>query len=173
MTVGSGLAGAIRIGDGAALDNLTDLLASEQPYRGKVDRLHPARGLVLVGDIRLDNRDELRAALRSDVTDERSLILAGYERWDVAVAERIHGDFAFAIVDPRRERLFLFRDFIGSRPLAYARTRELFAFASEPFALAALPGVDDGLNDAAIVSALVEMGDDGVRTPYRGVSRLR
>jgi asparagine synthase (glutamine-hydrolysing) len=167
------LAGVVRIGDGAPIEVLTEPLVAALRDRGGVDRLVVTDGLSVVGDMRIHNAEELRSTLRCETTDERSLVLAAFERWGIDLVERVIGDFAFAIVDGRRQRLVMFRDFIGSRPLAYALTHQFFAFASEPSALAALPDVDSRLNDAAIVSALIEMGDDGVRTPYRGVSRLR
>ena len=101
-----------------------------------------ASGAMLVMDGRLDNRDELLAVLGLDrsVSDARCAMCA-YERWTDAFAERLAGDFAIAIFDPRAHRLLLARDAIGVRPLHYFHTAGLLAFASEIKALIAHPDI--------------------------------
>ena len=55
--------------------------------------------------------------------------------------ERINGDFAAAVWDPRQRTLWLGRDRLGIRPLYYVPGKDFFAFASRPAGLLALPGV--------------------------------
>lgn len=101
----------------------------------------PDGGLSLIADARLDNRDELVAALslprhgRGFHTDGE-LILAAFLRWGEACVERLLGDFAFAVWDARRHLLFLARDHFGAKPLFYhhASDGSLF-FGSEIKAL--------------------------------------
>src|SRR5688500_4237913 len=61
-----------------------------------------ASGLSLVGDVRLDNRDDLASALGIDSADARSLpdaaiLLRAVERWGDEAVDRLHGEFAFAL----------------------------------------------------------------------------
>ncbi|MBI4421389.1 MAG: hypothetical protein HY560_11245 [Gemmatimonadetes bacterium] len=110
-------------------------------------------GAMLILDGRLDNRDDLVAALGLPrATSDAACLLAAYEAWGERFAERLNGDFAVAVFDPRQPRLVLARDPIGIRPLHYHRGGGFFVFASEIKALLAHPDVplrpdDDGLAD--------------------------
>ncbi len=75
---------------------------------------------VLVADARIDNRDELLAALRGEpdlppAPTDADLILAAFRRWGEACPERLLGDFVFAVWDTANRRLFLARDALGGR----------------------------------------------------------
>ncbi len=59
-----------------------------------------------------------------------------YEEIGEACIERLHGMFALALWDGRRQRLLLARDRSGKKPLFYRRLRHGVAFASEVHALA-------------------------------------
>jgi len=78
----------------------------------------------LVLDGRVDNRQELRAAIRRtggrlrDRTDAE-LILKAYECWGEDCPARILGDFAFVVWDRRQRRLFCARDVLGLKPFYY------------------------------------------------------
>lgn len=116
-------------------------------------------GAMLVMDGRLDNRDELIAALALDrrVSDARCA-LSAYERWTDGFAERLNGDFAMAIFDARLQRVLLVRDAIGVRPLYYVHSGRLLAFASEIKALLAHPDISprpdqEGVADFALIGA--------------------
>jgi len=94
---------------------------------GERNPLHdPERGLVVAADAILDNREELcdalgiEAARRKTVTDPELLLLA-YDAWGTEMAARLVGDFAFAIWDERRRRLYAARDFAGARTLYFTR----------------------------------------------------
>jgi asparagine synthase (glutamine-hydrolysing) len=99
-------------------------------------------GTMLVMDGRLDNRAELVSTLQLDrsVSDSQCA-LSAYEKWSDTFAERLNGDFAMAVFDPRLQRLLLARDAMGVRPLYYFHTRHLFAFGSEIKALLAHPDI--------------------------------
>lgn len=83
----------------------------------------------LVGDVRVDAREELLSALGQNavsdapqnLTDEE-LILRAYEKWGVECVNHFIGDFAFVIWDARRNMLFAARDKFGIRPLYHAQT---------------------------------------------------
>ena len=47
------------------------------------------------------------------------MVLRGYLEWGAGLAERLNGMYAFAIWDPREERLLLVRDRMGIKPLYY------------------------------------------------------
>ncbi len=99
-------------------------------------------GAVLVFDGRIDNREELLALLEPIATvsvdsSDSALVLAAYDAVGDSFPERLNGDFALGLFDPRRYKMLLARDSVGVRPLYYYATPELFLFASEIKALLA------------------------------------
>lgn len=135
-------------------------------------------GAVLVFDGRLDNREELLAALPPPPdtgagSPDPALVLAAYEAFGDAFPERLAGDFALALFDQRRRRLLLARDAIGIRPLYYTRLPGAFLFASEVKALLAHPEVSARPDDDLLASFLLDGAWDGQgMTFFRGVSSL-
>lgn len=130
-------------------------------------------GLVAVADARLDNRDALIAALELPGTPtDVALILAAYERWGEGCPEQLLGDFAFAIWDPRRRRLFLARDHFGVRPLSYYRSGRLFAFATEVRGVLGLPEVPRRLNEVKLADFLGGLAEDSTSTFFEDIVAL-
>lgn len=91
-------------------------------------------GCTIVADVRLDNRDELfrrlRAPAPSGISDA-DLLLRLHEEFGEEMLPWLLGDFAFAIWDPRRQRLLCARDTAGQRDLYYRLDHRTFAAASE------------------------------------------
>jgi asparagine synthase (glutamine-hydrolysing) len=127
--------------------------------------------LVLVGDLRVDNRAELTATLglpNETTLPDSAIVLAGYERWGAGVLDHLVGDFALAIVDRGKGGVLLARDHIGTRPLVLHRRPGVVAFASNALALTRLEGVGHRLDThhAAEALALIYSSD---RTFVEGV----
>ena len=68
-------------------------------------------------------------AFRSHTDTE--VILKAFHAWGVVCVEKFRGMFAFAIYDSKEEKLFLFRDRAGVKPLYYYHDDDLFLFGSE------------------------------------------
>ncbi len=136
---------------------------------------------VLTADARLDNRDELIAALgtatgiaghqREEIGDSE-LILAAYEKWGERCPEKLLGDFAFAVWDGRNQRLFCARDHMGVKPFYYFRSERALVFASEIKALFCIPEVPRRLNEARVADYLVPLLEDKTITFYQQILRL-
>jgi asparagine synthase (glutamine-hydrolysing) len=127
--------------------------------------------LILVGDLRLDNRDQLAAPLRlSDdlSTPDSAFVLAAYERWGERFLNRIYGDFALAIVDRHRGGVLVARDHLGRRPLVIHERPGVVAFASTALALTAFEGVGHGLDVERAVEVLA-LAYTAERTFVQGV----
>jgi len=164
--VWAGTAGRMGVAVAAALRHATpEDFADRQPARSRDG------SLVLAGDLRLDNRDELAGVL--GLADDPSVpdsafVLAGYERWGDAVPDRIIGEFALAIVDRRRGGVLLARDHVGARPLVIHERAGVVAFASNALALTGLDGVGHTLDVQRAAEVLALVFDSG-RTFVEGV----
>lgn len=123
------------------------------------------------------NYAELRMAVeatgRRFSTDcDTELIPLGYSAFGLSFFERLIGIFAFALYDTLERRLLLVRDHFGVKPMYYAETPQGLAFASSARAVALHPGVDRGLNEAAIRDFLqYRYATDGQHF-FRGIRAL-
>ncbi|MCL4509147.1 MAG: asparagine synthase-related protein [Chloroflexi bacterium] len=91
-------------------------------------------GLTLLGDVRLDNREELGATLGCPVDGgiaDEQLVLAALDRWNLAALPRLQGDFSFIIWDAPEHTLTLVRDPSGQRPLFFHDDPDCFIAASD------------------------------------------
>jgi asparagine synthase (glutamine-hydrolysing) len=131
----------------------------------------------VTADARIDNRDELRSALadrgislRSDSDTE--LILQSYEAWGEDCPNKLLGDFAFAVWDGRKRRLFCARDPIGIKPLYYHFDGTTFRFASTAEALLSDGTVPRRPNIRRMGLALLGRRDDRDESLFADVVRL-
>lgn len=130
----------------------------------KHERLPFQRGpLTITADARIDNREELCDTL-SIPRDERAtmsdsaLILHAYEKWGTDCAQRLIGDFAFAIWDARQQHLYCARDHVGARPFYYYRAGNVFAFATDLDALFAFADVKVAINEDQVATSIFMRG---------------
>jgi len=135
-------------------------------------------GVAVVFDGRLDDREALLSELgpRSGVSPaspDPALVLAAYEVFAERLPERLQGDFALGLWDPRRRRLLLARDALGVRPLYYARADAAFLFASEIKALLAHPDVPARPDDDVLARFLLgRMEELREATFFAGISTV-
>ena len=133
--------------------------------------------LIITADARIDNRQELIAALglngASCSIPDSQLILAAYEKWGEICPDKLLGDFAFVIWDGRKQVLFCARDHFGVKPFYYwFLSGRFFVFASEIKALLTHPAVPRRLNEVRVGEYLASMFDDKTITFYAGILRL-
>ena len=140
-----------------------------QPLAGAGGRL------LLVADIRLDNRDDIAAALGiggpGNLCDA-AILLVALERWGEASLDQIVGDFAFALFDLENRHALLVRDPLGQRPLHYHRSPGLFAFASMPKGLHALPEIPRAPDEDRVAEFVALLPETGNRTYFKDIDRV-
>ncbi len=112
-------------------------------------------GLALVFNGTIYNYPELRTVLHDlghvfHSDGDTEVILRAYAEWGEGCVEHLHGMFAFALWDGRRQQLFLARDRLGIKPLYFARTGQCFRFASNTQALLATGEVDTAIDPVAL-----------------------
>lgn len=102
--------------------------------------------VVIVYNGELFNFQKLRVELESaghrfHSNSDTEAIVHAYEEWAEGCLERFNGQFAFAIWDSKRQRLFLARDRFGVKPLYYTFDGSRLLFGSEIKSLLAYPGM--------------------------------
>jgi len=82
------------------------------------------------------NYKEVRKSLEAegytfDTNSDTGVILRAFHRWGTNAVHRFIGMFSFAIIDANEQKLYLFRDRAGVKPLYYYQHGDLLLFASE------------------------------------------
>lgn len=142
-----------------------------QPLAGGGGRWH------LVADLRLDNRPELAGQLGIAAADlatmaDAQVLLHAWERWEEATVDHIVGDFAFAVFDARERRLILARDFMGQRPVFYARSGARTAFATMAKGIHALGDIAPAPDLERMRDYLALTNMVGPNSFFAGISRV-
>lgn len=153
------------------------LRTTTESFCEQLPRTSKGRNLFITSDARIDNRNELinTLGLNANAEDEISdseLILSAYERWADGCSERLLGDFAFAIWDSTKQRLFCARDHFGVKPFYYHASEKALCFATEIKALLCLPFVPFRLNDTMVADYLTGAHRGREETLYEGLMRL-
>ncbi|RTL90168.1 MAG: hypothetical protein EKK29_01450 [Hyphomicrobiales bacterium] len=140
------------------------------------DDAHDAslHGLELIGRIRLDRRDDIRAALGAPASaSDAALCLRAYGRWGDDCVDHLRGDFCFVLWDAPRRRLFCARDQLGVRPLFHAQANGRWVIGDSLDVVARASRLTNELDDAWIADFLLEpFCQDFERTVYSHVKRL-
>ncbi len=102
-------------------------------------------------------------------TSDSEVILAAYLKWGVKFVHHLRGMFAIAIYDANR--LYLFRDRLGKKPLFFTQTQSAFIFASE------IKGVTPFLEKTemssdALLSYLSFLAPTPPHTFFKGIYKL-
>jgi asparagine synthase (glutamine-hydrolysing) len=107
-------------------------------------------GGVFTWDGRLDNREEILAALGRSVLElptDAAIARAALQTWGAKAFARLIGDWALASWNPRERRLQLARDYMGVRKLYYLATDHSFFWSTDLAALVLHSGERFSLSD--------------------------
>jgi asparagine synthase (glutamine-hydrolysing) len=123
------------------------------------------------------NHASLRPGLESKGHRYRSrcdteTIIHQYEEDGDRCVEKLHGMFAFAIWDKKKQELLLARDRLGIKPLYYADTGTELVFGSEIKSLFASGCLQPTFNQAILPEYLSTRFVSGDDTFFRGVRKL-
>jgi asparagine synthase (glutamine-hydrolysing) len=132
--------------------------------------------LMLVADVRIDNREELfdRLGERGDrhTISDADLLLSCLKKWGTGALQELLGDYAFACWNRERKSLLLARDPLGQRPLYYHQGHGFFAAASMPKGIHALAEVQRAADPDWLIDFVGYVPHRGARSQYRGISRV-
>jgi asparagine synthase (glutamine-hydrolysing) len=115
----------------------------------------------ITADARVDGRDDLVRLVAGKGRDvlkgatDPQLILHAYHAWGDGCVQHLIGDFAFAIWDRDRHRLFCARDHLGAKPFFYAKVADVLLLSNTLNCLRLHPDISDRLNDLAIADFLL------------------
>ena len=133
--------------------SIVDLVTGHQPMFKTVQG--QTWGSVYNGE--LYNTDELRQELKGlghtfETASDTEVILTSYLEYGPEFVTKLNGIFAIAIMDPVQDRLILYRDRAGVKPLFYTVAEETVVFSSELKGLLCFPGIKpriskNGLNE--------------------------
>lgn len=131
----------------------------------------------ITADARIDGRADLigkmgvpEAALAGPDSD---LILLAYGKWGEQCVEHLLGDFAFAIWDGPKRKVFCARDHFGVKPFYYAEPGKSFVFSNTLNSVRLHPEVGDELNELAIADFLLfDYNQDLATTTFRDIRKL-
>ena len=148
-----------------------DLATGDQPIYNE------DRSVVVVLNGEIYNYRELRAELVARghtlaTQGDTEVVAHLYEEYGVDCVRRLHGMFAFALWDARRQQLLIARDRIGKKPLVYSLRDGVLSFASEMGALLADASIPREVDREAIDAYLAHGYVPAPLTAVRGVRKL-
>src|SRR5262245_9316026 len=132
---------------------IIDLDTGAQPMANEDDSVWVTYNGELYNEPALRSRLVARGHAFRTASDTEAIVHQ-YEEDGPDFARALNGMFALAIWDGPRQRLVLARDRMGQKPLYYAEIGRGLAFASEPKALIAHPGVGRGLDRESLARYL-------------------
>lgn len=159
------------VGMGSTRLSIIDIQGGQQPISNEDGTIW----IVFNGEIYnyVELANELRAKGHTIRTNcDTEVIVHLYEEYGVECLHKLNGQFAFAIWDVRKTRLFLARDRVGIRPLFYTRTRHSLVFGSEIKSILAHPDVSTSLDPIAIDQTFTFWTTLSPRTVFRGIYEL-
>jgi asparagine synthase (glutamine-hydrolysing) len=133
----------------------------------------------LLGDVRLDGRDDLRRKLEQhgdefhgEVTDEE-LVLRAWHRWREDALPDLIGDYSFALWDAEARQLLCARDLMGARPFFYAQSGSRLYFSNTLNAIRCAPEISSALDHHFVGDFLLQgWCSYPERTAFKEISRL-
>jgi asparagine synthase (glutamine-hydrolysing) len=146
--------------------------AGHQPMRGCDDR-----DILLAFNGEIYNHQALRKDLETrghkyhSKTDSETIIHLYEERGPDMVHE-IEDDFGIAIWDGENERLSLYRDRLGVKPLYYTIADGRIIFASEIKAIVEHPSVERDIDNDSLADYLTFLTTPAPRTLFKGINKL-
>jgi len=147
--------------------SIRDLCHGAQPIVRNINGVE----YVIVYNGEIYNTDELspelkRAGYCFETTTDTEVILYAYIHYGIDFVNKLNGIFAFAIWDGGLERLILYRDRVGVKPLFYTIKDDTIVFGSEIKALFCFPGLMPKID----INGYREIfGIGPARTPGNGV----
>lgn len=151
--------------------SIVDLLAGQQPY------LSENKKIVVVFNGEIYNYKKIRNELEKDKYSFSSLHSDGeiipnlYLKYGKEFVNYLNGMFAIALYDKEKEKILLYRDRIGKKPLYYAIINQQLYFASEIKALLKI-NYKFNIDKKSLVNYLQLKNTSAPNTIYKEIKQL-
>jgi asparagine synthase (glutamine-hydrolysing) len=96
-----------------------------------------------------------------------------YQELGIDFLKELSGMFAFGLLDLRKNKAFIIRDFYGINPMFWMEKNGKMYFASEMKAFHEIPEFNDAINHEAMYHYFTLAYLPGDRTPYKEVHEMR
>lgn len=152
------------------------LLSRDLPYQ-ESDHvwLDEQNGILVMMDGTVFNREELcrELSVSGQELKDPKLVCLAFLRWGPSFAERLNGDFAVCIYREKENQVFLFRDHLGIRPLAFSNKGQALYLSTDMMGLckALFPG--EKIDADYMLNQFVWVGYDYDILPRREVKKLK
>ena len=151
--------------------SIIDVAGGRQPL------FNEDRTIAFVGNGEIYNYRDLREELlsrghRFATGSDMEAVVHGYEEWGDGVANRLNGQFAFALWDGPRQRTLVARDRAGEKPLYYYEGPRSIVFASEIKALLVRDDVPRELDLEGLDTFLTYEFIIAPHTIFKGIRKL-
>ncbi|MCG8609493.1 MAG: asparagine synthase-related protein [Pseudomonadales bacterium] len=159
----------------SANGKLSESIQDQAP--GLVPYHHKPTGIRVLSWARIDNRDELGQALDLRASEyhllhENELFVLAFLKWGKRCGEHIVGEFSFILFDEQKNEVVCIRDPVGSRPLFYFCSNELFLCATSVSGILWWLGNAIEIKRDWIAKFSFRMASSFDETPFRKVFKL-
>src|SRR5438094_2402593 len=151
--------------------SIIDLASGQQPMHNEDKSLSIVFNGEIFNYIELKN-DLIKKGVTFRTQSDTEVLLRLYERKGEECVHDLNGQWAFAIWDSKRERLFLSRDRLGVRPLFYTVTEDAFVFGSEIKSIFAIPNVSREIDPIALDQIFTFWVSIPPRTIFKNILEL-
>lgn len=160
-----------RVNLGMVRLSIIDLSGGHQPISNEDGTIH----VIFNGEIfnYVELRDELEKKGHQFKTgSDTETIVHAYEEYGTPFAHKLNGMFTIALWDTREQRLLLYRDRFGVKPLFYSNLQNTLVFGSEIKAIRCHPGVSRELDYEALSHYLSLRNVPAPYTIFRDIRAL-
>ncbi len=138
-----------QVGLGHVRLSIIDLAGGNQPIHNE------DKSVWIIYNGEIYNYPELREGLLNRghefyTTTDTEVLVHLYEEHGTGFLDLLNGQWAFALWDANKKRLFIARDRVGVRPVFYTQVKGTFYFASEIKALFTVPEVQRKIDPTAL-----------------------
>lgn len=124
----------------------------------------------IVADIRLYNTKELGKQFDFDTPSQA--FIKSYEKWGEDCCNHLNGDYAVVLLDKTLNKVLLFRDHIGCRPLTYTVDGDRLIFASHEFGLAKAGITRPDVSKNTAFDRIFEIKGNYKKTVFKSIYKL-
>lgn len=121
----------------------------------------------------LKDKYDLESKYHFKGQSDTEVVLYLYHELGIDFLSELTGMFAFSIIDYRKKKAYIVRDFYGINPMFYTFKNDKIFFASEIKSLLEIPGLNRELNKQGLYHYFTLAYYPGTMTPFKDVEELR